>query len=463
MTAKLRVEGAPPRIHVARREDAIGDGAAHEHPARRPDVDALVMARKRQRDLHDPVAPRYGRRRLGGDDRSLRHVRIDPASNDDARVRARPANVVSDRPRQRDDEQEQRDRGERTHASGKSPERRDEREHVTREVRVQRQERHVIADDEGAEHEVAAARPPRERQHEAEQRDQQDRTEAAPQLPCEGNARPVVVLEAEPALAVLARDPPQRRPRVARVEEHERRRGEERERGERSRHRQAPPPVPADHDQRHERQRAGVLRRRREPDRDTGPFEPSRNEQRERDGDERRQRHVRHRGMREGDVRRLDRRHCRRDRTRDDAVRGRPEPPRRGDAAERERDDHDPARKVRGCGLPRLERRDGVRDERRPVEEVRIQTAAVAHPPCARDDVLLVGVEQRAVRQAVLDPDEPQRSRARDDRSESRARASPVRRVRPPEARHRRARRRSAPARSPRRRRAVPARRSRLA
>jgi len=42
----------------------------------------------------------------------------------------------------------------------------------------------------------------------------------------------------------------------------------------------------------------------------------------------------------------------------------------------------------------------------------------VHHRPRARDDVLLVGVEQPAEREAVLDPDETQRRRQRENRAE---------------------------------------------
>ena len=67
----------------------------------------------------------------------------------------------------------------------------------------------------------------------------------------------------------------------------------------------------------------------------------------------------------------------------------------------------------------------------------------MGHPPRARDDVLLVRVEQVAERQAVLDPDQAQRGREAEQRKE---------RARPPEARHRRGRRSSSCRRAPRRR-----------
>ena len=82
------------------------------------------------------------------------------------------------------------------------------------------------------------------------------------------------------------------------------------------------------------------------------------------------------------------------------------EPPRGGDRADAERSDDEPRRQVRGPALPRLERREHVEQQRRVVEPVRVEPAAVHHPPRARDDALLVGVEQPAERQAVLDPDE---------------------------------------------------------
>ena len=70
------------------------------------------------------------------------------------------------------------------------------------------------------------------------------------------------------------------------------------------------------------------------------------------------------------------------------------------------------------------------------------------HRPRPRDDVLLVGVEQVAERQAVLDPDQSQRRRERQDRGEDDRRPSPRSRAaqpaRPRAVRHRRGGRRRA-------------------
>ena len=74
--------------------------------------------------------------------------------------------------------------------------------------------------------------------------------------------------------------------------------------------------------------------------------------------------------------------------------------------------------------LPRLERREQVHQQRRVVEPVRVETAAVHHLPRARDDALLVRAEQREG-QAVADADQTQRCRAGEDRGEGDARPAP--------------------------------------
>ena len=139
-----------------------------------------------------------------------------------------------------------------------------------------------------------------------------------------------------------------------------------------------------------------------------------RDREREGDGDQRGHRDVGDGHVRVGDADRLDRD----DRGGDEA--GRSSRTRRGRATRRRRrrrrrrrDDHEPGGQVRRLVLPRLERREHVEEQRRVVEPVRVEPAAVDHPPRARDDVLLVRVEQAAERQAVLDPDQPQRRRER--------------------------------------------------
>src|SRR5690242_6259618 len=77
------------------------------------------------------------------------------------------------------------------------------------------------------------------------------------------------------------------------------------------------------------------------------------------------------------------------------AMRAPAEPPRRGDRAQREHDHDDPGSEVRRVRLPRLERRDHVHQQRRVVEPVRVEPAAVRHVPGARDDAHLVRAEER--------------------------------------------------------------------
>ena len=122
---------------------------------------------------------------------------------------------------------------------------------------------------------------------------------------------------------------------------------------------------------------------------------------------------VGHGHVRVGDADRLDRDDGAGDEAGGAAVRGAAEPPRGGDPADADRGDDQARGQVRRLVLPGLERGEHVEEQARVVEPVRVEAAAVHHPPRARDDVLLVGVEQVAERQAVLDPDQPQRRRER--------------------------------------------------
>jgi hypothetical protein len=90
---------------------------------------------------------------------------------------------------------------------------------------------------------------------------------------------------------------------------------------------------------------------------------------------------------------------------REDPVRAPPEPTRCDDAREREGDKNESGGEVVRLVGPHLEGREHVEQEARVVEPVRIETAAVRHLPRARDDVGLVGVQERK-RQPVLDPDQ---------------------------------------------------------
>ena len=249
---------------------------------------------------------------------------------------------------------------------------------------------------------------------------------------------------------MLALDPPESRPGAASVDEHERRRDEECKGRGCERQPQPAPLPPCDHDQRNDSEYPRILRGGRETNRHACELEASRDEQSERKRDERRQRHVRHGCVRVRDVRRVDGGHGSGDNCGERAVRGGAEPPRGADTADGERHDHESSREVGRLAVPRLEGSHRVRHECRPVEEVRIEAAAVRHPPRPGHHVLLVGIENRPVREAVLDADQPHGGGPGEDRAERCARPSPVRSVRRQAARHRRARRRFGRARSPR-------------
>src|SRR6266545_316869 len=102
------------------------------------------------------------------------------------------------------------------------------------------------------------------------------------------------------------------------------------------------------------------------------------------------------------------------------------EPPGPGHGTQGEYDPDDPGREVGRFGLPRLEGRIDVHEHCRVVEPVWIAAAAVHELPGTRDDRLLVGVQEVAERQAILDPDEPERRRESDDRRERRPYAAPA-------------------------------------
>ena len=202
-----------------------------------------------------------------------------------------------------------------------------------------------------------------------------------------------------------------------------------------------------------------------------GELDPAGDHQRERHRDGERQRDVGDGHARVRDVRRLDRDRRRRDRARRPAVGPAAQPPGRRHRADGEHE-HDGARgQVGRMRLPGLERGDHVHQQRRVVEPVRIETAAVGHVPRPRDDALLVGAEE-GERVRVGDADDAERRRDREDRGEGELRPAPER-LRPPSRRRslrrrggfrRRARQRSRRARSRRpfqRARARPPRRGR--
>ena len=188
--------------------------------------------------------------------------------------------------------------------------------------------------------------------------------------------------------------------------------------------RQSPPRAPGGDGQRYEQQDARVLRTRREADGEARELDSARDHERERDGDSEGQRHVRDRHPRVGDVRRLYGRRSGGDEAGRQPVGALSQPPRRRDRAHREHDHRQARREVRRLVLPRLKRRQQVQDEAREVEAVRVEAPAVNHRPGSRDDVLLVGVQERK-REPVLDPGEAQCAGERQDGGERNRRASP--------------------------------------
>ena len=93
-----------------------------------------------------------------------------------------------------------------------------------------------------------------------------------------------VVLEPEPAGLSEPLDAREIVPGGACMQDDERAREEERETREGERGRETPPGAERAYDERHDEQRAGVLRRRGEPGCEPGPLETSGDEQRERRG-----------------------------------------------------------------------------------------------------------------------------------------------------------------------------------
>ena len=130
---------------------------------------------------------------------NVREMALEPVVSDDARVRLRQAAGIADRPRQGDDEQQERDRRETAKASCESTERRQQRKQITVEVRAEGAEVDEVDERERSQDQI---RPPaaRDRDRKAEPADEQGRAEAVPEAHDEGNRRGVVVLEAEPAL-----------------------------------------------------------------------------------------------------------------------------------------------------------------------------------------------------------------------------------------------------------------------
>ena len=124
---------------------------------------------------------------------------FDPAMGDDAGIGLGQLARVPDRPRERDDEQEQRDGCERTQTPGQGAERQQERQDVAVEVLREGADVEEVHDRERGEDQVGAP-PLHDRDREPQAAHEQRRPEPVPETDDERDRRDVVVLEAEPPL-----------------------------------------------------------------------------------------------------------------------------------------------------------------------------------------------------------------------------------------------------------------------
>ena len=344
-------------------------------------------------------------------------VLLDPTRGDDAGVRSGEPLVVADRPGQRHDEQEQRNRCKPAEPSGEGPKGRNERQGVPVEVGAERHEVREVHDHECRKDEIRAAAS-QDRDDETERADDQNRPESVPQVSHERDRRRMVVLEAEPA---LAREPLHAKrlvPCLVSVHKHERTGREERQPHQRERDRQPAPAAPRRNHERNGKEDAGILEAGREARRDSGELDAVRDHQEQRARNTKRERNIGHGLTRIGDVDRTHRRNRRCDRAGRLAVCTTCEQPRRDDRRETDHERDDAGRQERRVGLPGLERRVDVHEKRRVVEPVRISPASVHDLPRARNDGLLVRVQEVSERQAVLDADRAEHRTGPDERGE---------------------------------------------
>ena len=130
--AQRLVERGLARVVLPCGEDAVrdragDDGVSDAGPPKPSDVAVRVrrfLLRKRQSQLQDAEAGERRERRVGGEPRAGRQVRLDPAVRDDARVGLRQLARVADRLGQRHDQEEQRHRREPAQPAGQGAERR---------------------------------------------------------------------------------------------------------------------------------------------------------------------------------------------------------------------------------------------------------------------------------------------------------------------------------------------------
>ena len=165
-----------------------------------------------------------------------------------------------------------------------------------------------------------------------------------------------------------------------------------------------------------DRDRARILGRGGEADREPGPLDAAADGEREDARDGERQQHVRDGHPRVRDVGRRDRDRCCADDRGAGAVRAATEPPRRADPAEPERDGDEPGREERRAAEQRLHRREHGHQQGRVVVPAGIEVP-VPHAPGARNDVGLVRI-QDGERQPVAHADESERGGEHEDRRE---------------------------------------------
>ncbi len=427
----------------ARGQHAVLDGAGQDEEAdpfgaQPVDVPIRVerLARPRQEEMDDAIPGQFGSRGVDRDSCALRHVLDDPAVRGDAGVGLRQVARLPDRPRQRHGEQEQRHRRDGAQAACERAESRDQREHVAVEVRVDGHQLREVHEAEHREDEIRAGAMD-ERQDQPDRSDHEHGPERVPEELDECDRRRRVVLEAEPALAGRALHAGRIAHRVPEPQDHVRARHGEGDERKGTCDREPTPSPPRSSDQWSEEDQARILRARREPDRDAGQLDAAHDHQRERDRDAEGQGHIGDGHARVGDVRGRDRGRGGSDEAGQRSVGLPPEPPGGRDSRSSERNHDDTGREVRRLVVPGLERGEDVHDERRVVEPTRIGPGAVRHRPGTRDDVPLVGVQERE-RQAVADAHQAQRNRTGEQGDEREPRAAPpaLAEVRPPEAPH---------------------------
>ena len=117
------------------------------------------------------------------------------------------------------DEQQQRHGCERAEPAGQNCERRDQREHVAVEVRVEGEQAREVRDHERGEHEIGPAPAGcGEREHETDRGDEQRGAERVPEGADEREPGPGVIFEAQPAFVGQPLDAPRVSDGLARMD-----------------------------------------------------------------------------------------------------------------------------------------------------------------------------------------------------------------------------------------------------